>query len=1067
MVVESPAPSFPIQRCLLKQRLIIPHNLSKLHTMSLHARIPASARCYVIALVGALCAFLPNGYSQAASAPAPVKRVPTATQLAKYDKNGNGVLEADEQLAFEAGEKNDTVMLTPFEVSTDKDRGYAAGNTLLGGRGDTPLALTPSAISIMTKEFLDDFAITDSNEALQWSMNADIAGNPTQGPFGGDRFETNVRGAGGQGAGAYPVRDGLQQYWIADTYNSERFETISGPNSAQSGLGGPGGLVGSSSKRARFNNRSGSVSTRVDTFGGYRGTVDYNVGFDRVAFRVNLLHQNVKAIQDYTSNKMNGFTVATSIKLGPKTLLTFQKQRDAEWNIQYRRTYGEQASFWNRTTVNSNNTALVTTGTGLSQISANTDRLTYNFSTGTLINYRGNQYQTSGLGYQIPWGGRPDLPQQWYGSANFKPSMGKTFFLGPIDSIADRDINAEQVVLEHTFSSNLTARFTYQGSDVDPTVPYSQGQPGDYRIDVNRLLPDGTSNPNYLRAYSEWTPNSQHQTDNLSEYVGQVNYRFSIPRWFDLKQRFNVMAGYRFKDIDAWDRRFMRNNNPAQPNPLDNSNQLVFRQYYGDKPAKQADILNFEAVNKLSPGMTFDNYATTGYHNFATRGLKYGQIISDTSFFNERLNLSANYRKDKIFNTDSARIGSDPLKNYAPIFGATNPKTGLNEAGYIAKLYANRASYSTGVVVYPFKGWGESGSRFNSGVFRWIAPIGLVWNYSENFQVPPTGGPFYTGEIPDPPFSKTTDFALRYSIPGGIVYGEIRRYFTDNIGSLNNMNNTGDIANIWRNLGYTDPALINFGGYRDTSDRTLVGTEIEVVANPSRNWTLRANYGHPRVQQVNERKMLRQYVAEHRTEWDAGAKLADGATVPGSNRVILSQNAIVNAIQNIDNGFNGLTSGTIGSGPLHRGTFSTSYRFTEGKLRGVGVSGGLSWRGSSKVGSRDARLKFQTTNPTILQQTAAAFDYLYVPSQLTNNIGFNYTRRVGKYTTRFQLNVTNILNNDDPLWNSYSVINAGQLTNQNDNNALTVAGSNPRMQVLSGFSQYEPRKFVFTTTVNF
>ncbi|MEO6567596.1 MAG: hypothetical protein ABIO94_02435, partial [Opitutaceae bacterium] len=99
--------------------------------------------------------------------------------------------------------------------------------------------------------------------------------------------------------------------------------------------------------------------------------------------------------------------------------------------------------------------------------------------------------------------------------------------------------------------------------------------------------------------------------------------------------------------------------------------------------------------------------------------------------------------------------------------------------------------------------------------------------------------------------------------------------------------------------------------------------------------------------------------------------------------------------------------------------------------------------------------------------TAAAFDYLYTPSQITNNIGFNYTRRFGKYNTKFQLNITNVLNNDDPLWNSYSTINAGQLTNQNDANALTVAGSNPRMQVLSGFSQYEPRKFVFTTSVSF
>ena len=37
-----------------------------------------------------------------------------------------------------------TVTLTPFEVTTSKDVGYAAGNTLSGGRVDTPLEITPA-----------------------------------------------------------------------------------------------------------------------------------------------------------------------------------------------------------------------------------------------------------------------------------------------------------------------------------------------------------------------------------------------------------------------------------------------------------------------------------------------------------------------------------------------------------------------------------------------------------------------------------------------------------------------------------------------------------------------------------------------------------------------------------------------------------------------------------------------------------------------------------------------------------------------------------------------------------
>src|SRR5690606_5603819 len=93
---------------------------------------------------------------------------PTAAQLARYDTNRNGVLDPDELAAMQAAESSsgqqEMIVLNPFEVSTDQDRGYAAGNTLSGGRADTPLKITPNAISVMTKEFLDDFGITDMNE---------------------------------------------------------------------------------------------------------------------------------------------------------------------------------------------------------------------------------------------------------------------------------------------------------------------------------------------------------------------------------------------------------------------------------------------------------------------------------------------------------------------------------------------------------------------------------------------------------------------------------------------------------------------------------------------------------------------------------------------------------------------------------------------------------------------------------------------------------------------------------------------------------------------------------------
>src|SRR5215207_6892492 len=435
--------------------------------MNMTCRIAAARqRCFVLIA----------GCTAASTLLAQTSPAPSAAMLAKYDANKNGRLDPDEAAAMAAveGMSSDRVMLTPFEVSTNKDRGYAAGNTLSGGRADTPLAITPASISVMTKEFLDDFAITDMNEAAAWTLNMDPPSGGESGPFGGSRFQASFRGAG-NGAN-FPSRNGALQYFIADSYSSERFEFSRGPSTALFGDGGAGGIQGSTSKHARMNSRATSTTLRFDSYGGYRTTLDTNYGVDRWGLRLNALHQNVKAYQDGTSNKQNAFHIAGTYRITQNTQIRAEFERSAEWNIQYRKTYAEQASIWNGTRVNEDNTIIAGPGTfGLGQISATTDYLVWNFGTNSLLNYRGNQYQTIGLGYQIPWEGRTDIPR-------FYSSVPKEFFLGPVDSFADRDLNAKAIYLEHSSHRDLYAQLAYIASDVDPFIHNTGSLAGDYRI---------------------------------------------------------------------------------------------------------------------------------------------------------------------------------------------------------------------------------------------------------------------------------------------------------------------------------------------------------------------------------------------------------------------------------------------------------------------------------------------------------------------------------------------------------------------------------------------------------
>src|SRR5258708_11976302 len=68
-----------------------------------------------------------------------------------------------------------TVVLSPFSVTSEKDDGFVAANSLAGGRMKTDLKDTPLAYSVITKDFLDALNLFDLREALAWSVGVQNA----------------------------------------------------------------------------------------------------------------------------------------------------------------------------------------------------------------------------------------------------------------------------------------------------------------------------------------------------------------------------------------------------------------------------------------------------------------------------------------------------------------------------------------------------------------------------------------------------------------------------------------------------------------------------------------------------------------------------------------------------------------------------------------------------------------------------------------------------------------------------------------------------------------------------
>ena len=960
-------------------------------------RATPAALCRPLVLIGVLCALPPGFHAQ------------TAPSVSTAAAN------------------SDAVILNPFQVSTDKDTGYVAANSLAGGRADTPLKLTPASISVMTQEFMNDFNVTNITEAVNWTVNVQMRDQRDidASPFG--QFEVNFRNAGG--SQGIPTRNYFRFYFNSDSYNTERLEFARGPNSLLFGDANMGGILGQLTKMARFNDHRGEARFQVDSYGGWRSTADLAYGMNNFAVRVNLVGQHLKPYADGTFIKNKGIHVTTSTQLPFNT----QLRLEGEWNQTrasiYQRNPSENSSYWNRTTFNDNNTAITNPNSfGLQQVSATNTYLVYNLGNPGLgvLDYVGNQYVTRGTGYRMPWDGRPDLP-------NFPTVPSKHFNIGPADAVGERMLNTWSAYLDHRFTENWFGQLAYQGVTYGPKEETTESTGNSFQIDVNRLLPNGQLNPNVGKGYSEVFQNHQYQENLQNDIRFLTTFKFDRPKLFgfnvDLKQRFSVIGGFRFDRFELTQNSVRRVNNPAVPNPLDTRNQVRFRIYW-DQP-----MPNITNAFPVVPGAIFAD-VESGNPTFSQRQLFYGQIASTTTFFHDRLSIIAGARRDQIEFDTVQGIGSDPVTGKF-IIGNTNPKTGLNEPGFHLLSNPKATTKNIGTVVY---------------VLPWV---GLNFNYSTNFAPAVSGANRIDGSAPPSPTGTGKDFGLKFSLLEGRVYATASYYDSKQVGALTGGSNIGQLNAIWTNLGYTDPSKTNIQ-YRDITSFTAKGYEFELTANVTRNFRMTFNHARPQRNLLEANAGLQGYFDANIAEWTAGGNAADGALT--GDRTIRNPANIRADIQTIRDTLNGIQKGVLADGTLKSSTnIAGTYSFREGALKGFSFGGGAQLRGKRKQGSVDAQILYGTTTTTVAQNHDAAFVYLYVPSTTVFTAHMSYDYRFSqKLRGRFQLNVANLTDDHSPQWSGYSTL------------ALNARpAGNPRVQVLNAFNQFDPRKFTLSSTLNF
>ena len=156
-----------------------------------------------------------------------------------------------------------TVVLSPFDVRTDKDKGYRATNSISGSRVDTAIKDLPIGMQVITSEFIKDTGATNLRQSLSYVSGIELQSQndlENNGGVGGIQ-----RGAYGPGGVNNPegitsnisgtqlkirgfltnnvLRDGFLRGSPSDAVNIDRIEVVQGPNALLYGTGNFGGVV--------------------------------------------------------------------------------------------------------------------------------------------------------------------------------------------------------------------------------------------------------------------------------------------------------------------------------------------------------------------------------------------------------------------------------------------------------------------------------------------------------------------------------------------------------------------------------------------------------------------------------------------------------------------------------------------------------------------------------------------------------------------------------------------------------------------------------------------------------
>lgn len=919
-----------------------------------------------------------------------------------------------------AAPKEEAVVLSPFEVATGKDYGYTAANSLAGGRLATDLLKTPAAISVMTREFLDDLGVSDVQGALKWAANSVAAGNADVPPDatisnslnGQPSMSGNGNSVSIRGFSSTIARNYFPWFVNSDGYNTERIDISRGPNAMLFGDGAAGGVVNVSTKRARPGLRSSSLQFRLTDEGGKRVSFDVNQPLGKIAaVRVNAVRERSRDWRDYYKLNRDGVHGAVTLNLGP----TAQIRAESEWGLVDRRSPAlylrDRTSNWNGTYMLAaplTGTQAPAAGTGAVRIDTGANaNLPYNVMDLShpergFLNWQGS-VRTDGLasslekrlpGFVGALGSFTAVPVDApavLGRREFRTVPEYGYAVNSSSYRGKNQYRTHSLFFEKRFSDQffLEAAGAWQDQHADLYTPASHNS---VYIDLNEFLPAGvaingsTRNPNFLRPYNESSSTFDLRgiINNTTITEGRLSAIYLLKTRLT-QQRLGAVYTLRNQTLfNMGSNDFRRTNGTNPSSPTARQNSLFFRTYLPEgRAASQENFQMGRGGYDFPGGIHADFVGTATLSKIHSESM---QAFANGSWFkNDLLTTLFAVRRDTVHSVRySGGNGITPMISWSDVTNGTRTND--------TKGTVN--SPSVGAVLAPV---------------RWLS---LYASASKTFVATPGGLAFSFQGNPLPlARGEGRDVGLKFNTWNGRISGSLGYYKSEQTNSSSSRQDIGTEINDIRTLMGLQ-AGNTFSIFNDTQDATATGYELDVTANLTPGWSVSANYSLPDSVLSNSLPRFRAYLAQaaNRPAWEAYAANAANSAAPQVRQnlsdldLILARNSDglprVNQADYIANLF-------------------TRYRITSGGFKGFAFGGGMNMLGRRLMALRPG------------------FAPDYSGSYRTFSALLSYDRKWKKLSGNFQLNVTNLFNDENFRYTSLLANGTPQLFRISDPRTLT------------------------------